>query len=794
MRRIKNVAVLGSGIMGSGIACHLANAGFSVLMMDILPKNLTEDQSKDPQARNALATKALKQAMKSKPAPLYTDDMADRITIGNFEDDLKKIKNYDWIIEVVVERLDIKQSLFEKVDQFRSKGSLVSSNTSGIPIHMMAEGRSEDFRKNFLGTHFFNPPRYLRLLEIIPTDDTDKKVVDFFMEFGRTNLGKETVQCKDTPAFIGNRIGVTSMAKVFELTEELGLRLNEADKLTGPAIGRPKTGTFRLGDLVGLDTALNVMKGLQERSPDDKEIQKMEIPGFLNFLVEKDYLGNKSGQGFYKTDEKDDKGRSVILELNLQTHDYEKTPSSDLKSLTTSKQIDDLPRRLQALWKMDDKGAELIRKSLSFTFLYSAARIPEISENIFSIDQAMRAGFAWPYGPFEYADIIGVDQMIETGKEMGMEIPEWVQTFQTSNADAFYKIEDNTPHYYDLKKQAYLPVPGTGDQIKMSYFKSQSPVFSNDELVLHDIGEGVLGLEFTSKSNTIGEGILRGLGECIDLAESGDWKGLVIANDGKNFTVGANLMLIGSLAYQQEFDELNMAVKLFQDTSMRIRTSKIPVVAATQGYVFGGGCEFVMHTDGTVASAESYIGLVEVGVGLLPGGGGTKEFAVRASDDYKGSTVANNILMDWFKIIALGQVSTSAHQAIDYGYLTAKDKIVLQQDDRITLARHQVLDLAEGYVAPAVRKDIKVLGRSGLGTLELGINELRLGRYASDHDAKIASKIAYVLCGGDLSEPQEVSETYLLELEREAFLSLCTEQKTLERIQHMLETGKPLRN
>lgn len=795
MRRIKNVAVLGSGIMGSGIACHLANAGFSVLMLDILPKNLTEDQSKDPQARNALATKALKQAMKSKPAPLYTDDMADRITTGNFEDDLEKIKDYDWIIEVVVERLDIKQSLFEKVDQFRAKGSLITSNTSGIPIHLMANGRSEDFRKNFLGTHFFNPPRYLRLLEIIPTDDTDQEVIDFFMEFGKTNLGKETVLCKDTPAFIGNRIGVSSMAKVFQLTDELGLRLHEADKLTGPAIGRPKTGTFRLADLVGLDTALNVMKGLQERSPEDEEIQKMEIPGFLNFLVEKDYLGNKSGQGFYKkTDEKDDKGRSIILELNLDNHQYEKAPASDLQSLKTSKQIDNLPRRLQALWKMDDKGAELIRKSLTFTFLYSAARIPEISDNIFSIDQAMKAGFAWPYGPFEYADIVGVDQMVETGKEMGMEIPEWVQDFQASDAESFYKIDDNTPHYYDLKKKSFAPVPGTGDQIRMSYFKNQSPVYSNDELVLHDIGEGVLGLEFTSKSNTIGEGILRGLGESIDLAESGNWKGLVIANDGKNFTVGANLMLIGSLAYQQEFDELNMAVKLFQDTSMRIRTSKIPVVAVTQGYVFGGGCEFVMHTDSTVASAESYIGLVEVGVGLLPGGGGTKEFALRASDDYKGSTVANNILMDWFKIIALGEVSTSAHEAFKYGYLNAKDKIVLQQDDRITVARHQVLDLAEGYVAPSIRQNIKVLGRSGLGTLELGINELRLARYASDHDAKIASKIAYVICGGDLSEPQEVSETYLLDLEREAFLSLCTEQKTLERIQHMLETGKPLRN
>lgn len=795
MRRIKNVAVLGSGIMGSGIACHLANAGFSVLMLDILPKNLTEDQLKDPAARNALATKALKQAMKSKPAPLYTKEMADRITIGNFEDDLAKIQDYDWIIEVVVERLDIKKTLFEKVDKFRSKGSLISSNTSGIPIHMMAEGRSDDFKKNFLGTHFFNPPRYLRLLEIIPTKDTDPKVVDYFMSFGRTHLGKETVQCKDSPAFIGNRIGVTSMAKVFDLADELGLRLHEVDKLTGPAIGRPKTGTFRLADLVGLDTALMVMMDLKERCPHDTEIQKMDVPSFLSYLVENKYLGNKSGQGFYKkTDEKDDKGKTIILELNLKSNEYENALKSDLQSLKVSKQIEDTARRLRALWDMEDKGAELIRKSLSFTFLYSANRIPETSDNIYSIDQALKAGFAWSYGPFEYADIIGVEKMIETGKEMGMKIPDWIKDFQASEAESFFKIENNAPHYYDLDTKDYEVIPGTEDQIKMAYFKSQKPVFTNDEIALHDMGEGVLGLEFTSKSNAIGEGILRGIGDGIGIAESGDWKGLVIANDSKNFTVGANLMLIGSLAYQQEFDELNLAVKLFQDTSMRIRTSKIPVVAATQGYVFGGGCEFVMHTDSTIASAESYIGLVEVGVGVLPGGGGTKEFALRASDDSNGSLIENNILLDWFKIVAMGEVSTSAHEAIKYGYLNAKDRVTIQQDDRIAAARNRVIDLAEGYVAPAVREDVRVLGRSGLGTIELGINELRLGRYASDHDVKIATKIAQVMCGGDLTQPQNVSETYLLELEREAFLSLCTEQKTLERIQHMLETGKPLRN
>lgn len=795
MRRIKNVAVLGSGIMGTGIACHLANAGFSVLMLDILPPDLTEDQKNNTQARNAMAARALQQALKSKPAPLYHKDFAERITIGNLEDDLEKISEYDWIIEVVIERLDIKKSLFEKIDQYRRKGSLITSNTSGIPIHMMAEGRSDDFQAHFLGTHFFNPPRYLRLLEVIPTSKTKPEVIDFFMNFGDKILGKETVLCKDTPAFIGNRIGVTSMAKVFELTTDLDLMLHEVDKLTGPTLGRPKTGTFRLADLVGLDTALMVMKDLKDRCPDDPEIQKLEFPPFLEFLTENKFLGNKSGQGFYKkTDEKDDKGRSVILELNLESHEYERAPASDLKSLQLSKQIDDLPRRIKALWDAEDKGAELVRKSLAFTFLYSAARIPEISDNIYSIDQAMKAGFAWPAGPFEYADMVGIDAMIKTGEEMGMEVPEWVEEFQKSGAASFYTTKNSRPHYYDLTKKEYIIVPGTESQINLNYFRDQKPVLSNDEMTVHDIGDGVLTLEFTSKSNTIGEGILRGINEAISLAEEGDWQGLIIANEGQNFTVGANLMLIGSLAFQQEFDELNMAVKLFQDTSMRMRTARIPVVAATQGYVFGGGCEFVMHTDSTIASAESYIGLVEVGVGIIPGGGGTKEFALRAADDADGSLIENNILMDWFKTIAMGEVSTSAEEARSLGYLNHKDRIVLQYNDRITQAKKRVLELAENYVAPPVRQDVRVLGRSGLGTLELGINELRVGRYASEHDVKIAKKIAFVLCGGDLTQPQNVSENYLLELEREAFLSLCTEQKTLERIQHMLETGKPLRN
>jgi len=795
MHRIKNIAVLGSGIMGSGIACHLANAGFSVLMLDILPNNLTPSQSKNPLARNAVAAKALQQIMKSKPAPLVTQEAIKKIKIGNLEDDLDKIKDCDWVIEAVVERLDIKKSLFEKVDQVRKPGTLVSSNTSGIPIHLMSEGRSEDFKKHFLGTHFFNPPRYLRLLEIIPTDHTKPAVVDFFMKFGDAYLGKDTVLAKDTPGFIGNRIGVTAMAKTFELTQELGLYLHEVDKLTGPALGRPKTGTFRLGDLVGLDTAVKVLEGLKQMCPDDEEVQKISVPRFLSHLIDHKYYGDKSGQGFYKkTDNKDEQGRSVILELDLQSLEYHKAPGTELKSLQTSKQIDSLPQRIKSLWNVDDKGGELIRKSLAFTFLYSASKIPEIADKIYSIDDALKAGFAWPLGPFEYADIVGVDALIEVGESMGMSVPEWIRSFQKSDANSFYTLISNRPHFYDLKTGDYLPVPGTEDKIQMAFFKGHSPVYSNDEIKLHDIGEDVLGLEFTSKANAIGEGILRGIHESIEIAENGNWKGLVIANDGKNFTVGANLMLIGSLAYQQEFDELNAAVKLFQDTSMRIRTSKIPVVAATQGYVFGGGCEFVMHTDSTIASTESYVGLVEVGIGLLPGGAGSKEFTVRASDAYKNSTIANNILMDWFKIIAMGEVSTSAQEAVKLGYLNEKDRIIMQQADRIAVARQRVVELASTYVGPSERHDIKVLGRSGLGTLELGINELRLGRYASEHDAKIARKIAFIMCGGDLSEVQEVSESYLLDLEREAFLSLCTEPKTLERIQHMIQTGKPLRN
>jgi 3-hydroxyacyl-CoA dehydrogenase len=794
MRRISKVAVLGSGVMGSGIACHFANIGLEVLMLDILPRDMKEGET-NPAVRNSVANNALKTALKSKPAPLYNKSFASRITTGNFEDDIATIKDCDWIIEVVIERLDIKKQIFEKVDAHRKPGTLVTSNTSGIPIHLMLDGRSDDFQKHFCGTHFFNPPRYLRLLEIIPTPHTDQSVIDFFMDYGDVYLGKKTVLCKDTPGFIANRVGVYSMAKIYQLTDELGLSLDEADKLTGPALGRPKTGTFRLGDLVGHDTAVKVIEGLRQNCPDDEQVSTFQIPSYLQFLLDNKFLGNKTGQGFYKkTGEKDEKGKSIILQLDLKTNEYVPVEKSGLESLKTSKQIEVLDKRIKTLFKGDDAGNQLIRKSLAGLFAYSSNRVPEISDNLFSIDDAMRAGYAWQLGPFEYWDVVGIQNGIDAAEGEGETVANWVKEMLAAGFESFYKREAGKRYYYDQAAKDYKEVPGTSEFVILDNYRDQKPVHSTSETVLHDIGDGVLCLEFTSKMNAIGEGILRGITESIQVAEEGDWKGLVIGNNAQNFTVGANLMMIAMLAYEQEWAELNMAVNMFQQATMRCRYSSVPVVAATQGYVFGGGCETIMHCDATLAAAESYIGLVEVGVGLIPGGGGTKEFAVRASDSFFEGDVQIPTLIEKFKTIAMASVATSAYEAYDLGYMNEKDEVVVNTSRNISEAKKKVLSLADNYTRPVEREDVTVLGRGGLAALYAAANELRLGRWASEHDIKIAHKVAWVLCGGDLTGTQKVSEQYLLDIEREAFLSLCGEQKTLERIQHMLQTGKPLRN
>jgi 3-hydroxyacyl-CoA dehydrogenase len=795
-RRIKKVAVLGSGIMGSGIACHFANIGLEVLMLDIVPFDLKEEEKNNKAARNRIVDGALKSTIKAKPAPLYDKSFASRIKTGNFDDDFKEIKECDWIIEVVIERLDIKKQIFDKVDQYRTKGTLVTSNTSGIPIHMMTEGRSEDFRQHFCGTHFFNPPRYLRLFEIIPTADTTQEVIDFLVHYGDVHLGKQPVLAKDTPAFIGNRIGVYSMAKIYQQTTELGLSITEVDKLTGPVIGRPKTGTFRLGDLVGHDTAEKVMLGIKDNCPNDEQTQTFVIPKYMQFLLDNKFLGNKTGKGFYeKTRKKDDKGRTIINVLNLDTLEYAPSTRPSLPSLSLAKNIDNLNKRIQAVFNAEDKGGQLVRNSLSGLFAYASNRIPEIADNIYSIDNAMRAGYAWEIGPFEYWDIVGVEKGIEIAEANGDKVADWVKEMVAAGNSSFYKREDNARKYYDIDSKSYKTIPGTEGYIILDNYRSKTPVHKTTETILHDIGDGILCLEFTSMYNSIGEGVLRGITESIQIAEDGDWKGLVIGNNATNFSVGANLMLIAQLAYAQEYDELNMAVNLFQQTTMRCRYSSIPVVAATQGYVFGGGCEAIMHCDAAVVAAESYIGLVEVGVGVIPGGGGTKEFALRASDAFFEGDVQIPTLIERFKSIALANVATSGYEGYNNGTLIkGRDIIVTNKDRNIAEAKKVALSLSENYTQPIQRTDITVMGRTGLAALYTAANELRLGNYASDHDIKVAKKVAYVLCGGDLTSQQQVSEQYLLNIEREAFLSLCGEQKTMERIQHMLTTNKPLRN
>ncbi|MEL6864019.1 MAG: 3-hydroxyacyl-CoA dehydrogenase/enoyl-CoA hydratase family protein [Bacteroidota bacterium] len=795
-RRIKKVAVLGSGVMGAGIACHFANIGLEVLMLDIVPFDLSEEEQSNPKARNRVVDAAMKAALKAKPAALYSKNFAHQIKTGNFDDNFAEIADADWIIEVVIERLDIKKQIFEKVDQYRKKGSLVTSNTSGIPIHLMMDGRSEDFKRNFCGTHFFNPPRYMRLLEVIPTPQTDPAVTDFFMNYGDVYLGKQTVLCKDTPAFIANRVGVYAMAKIYQLTEELGLSIEAVDKLTGPAIGRPKTGTFRLGDLVGHDTAAKVIQGIKDNCPEDEQAGAFEIPKYLQFLLDNKFLGNKTKKGFYeKTKQRDEKGRPVILALDLETLEYKPSVRPSLPSLKAAKQIESLSKRIHSFFSAEDKGGELVRRSLLGLFAYVSNRIPEITDHLFSIDDALRAGFAWKVGPFQYWDMVGVEKGIELAEAQGEKIAQWVKDMVAAGHTSFYKVENGVSKYYDIHTKSYQTVAGTESFIVLDNQREKAPVFKNSEVVLHDIGDGVLCLEFISKMNAIGEGILRGINEAIQIAEEGQWKGLVIGNNAEHFSVGANLMMIGMYAFQQEFDELNMAVDLFQQTTMRCRYSSVPVVVATQGYTFGGGCEILMHCDAAAVAAESYIGLVEAGVGLIPGGGGTKEFALRLADSFFEGDVQIPKLIEKCKTIAMAAVSTSAHEGYGHGYLIkGRDEVVMNTSRNIGEAKKKVLELADNYTQPAPKNNIKVLGRTGLGAAYTFANELLLGNYGSEHDILIAKKAAYVLCGGDLTGPQEVSEQYLLDIEREAFLSLCGTKKTMERIQHMLQTNKPLRN
>lgn len=801
-RSIKKVAVLGSGVMGSRIACHFANIGVEVLLLDIAPRELNaKEEAKGlsldhPAVKNRLVNDSLKAAVKGKPAALYHVDSASLISTGNFDDDFAKISDCDWVIEVVVERLDIKQKVFAQVDELRKEGSLVTSNTSGIPIHMMAKGRSEDFRAHFCGTHFFNPPRYLRLLEIIPGPDTQPAIVDFLMDYGDRFLGKKTVHCKDTPAFIANRVGVYAMSRVLQLTEELDLTIEEVDGLTGPATGKPKTGTFRLSDLVGLDTTAHVMCGVMENCPNDEAKSAFNAPSFVHKMVENKWLGDKTKQGFYKKTKAED-GSRLILSLDLHTLEYREKQRPNIASLKQSRELETLDERLTHFWKAEDKGGEFVRRSSAAIFAYAANRIPEIADHLYQIDDAICAGFAWDKGPFELWDMIGVENGIASFEADGLQVADWVKEMQAAGNSSFYKVENGVKHYYDIPSKSYKPVPGSESLVFLDNIRPNRTVWTNGDASVIDLGDGVVNVEFHSKMNSLGAGCLQAVHEGIDYAESNGYNGVVIANEGVNFSVGANLMLIAMMAMEQEWDELAMAVHQFQQTSMRIRTSGVPVVVAPHAMTLGGGCEFTMHADKVVASAESYIGLVEVGVGLIPGGGGTKEFALRASDIFeKKGTIDVAVLQEFLMNIATAKVATSAAEARAMNILRPTDEIIVNRDRRIKHAKDAVLEMAAaGYTAPAVRKDIRVLGRNALASFYAGISGLQYGEYASAHDALIARKVAWVLCGGELSgDDNRVSEQYLLDIEREAFLSLLGEMKTLERIQHMLQKGKPLRN
>ena len=799
-RRIRKVAVIGSGIMGSGIACHFANIGVQVLLLDIPPKELNEvEQQKglslaDKLVRNRIVNSNLEKAIKSKPSPLYHSLFSKRIETGNLEDDISKIKDVDWIVEAVVERLDVKKSIFQEIEKYRTSGTLVTSNTSGIPIRFMSEGRSDDFRQHFAVTHFFNPPRYLQLFEVIPNVDCKPEVIDFLLSYGEKFLGKTSVLAKDTPAFIGNRIGIFGIMNIFHTIQALGLSVSEVDKLTGVVIGRPKSATFRTADIVGLDTLIHVAKGLDSNCLADECREMFQLPHFTTKMIENNWLGEKTKQGFYKkiTSEQ---GKSEIWELNLDTMVYQPSSKVSFPTLELIKSIENTLERFPVLIKGKDKAAEFYRKTFAALFAYVQNRIPEISDELYRIDDAMKAGFGWENGPFEIWEALGIEQGVELMKSEGYNPATWITEMLSSGIKTFYKIEKGQTYFYDRYRKEYVKKSGQEGIIILNNFRSTKTIWKNAESSIIDLGDGILNLEFHSKMNTIGGGVLQGINKAIDLAEK-DFQGLVVANQGVNFSVGANIAMIFMMAVEQEYDELYMTIKYFQDTMMRMRYSSIPTVAAPHGMTLGGGCELCLHADKIIAAAETYIGLVEFGVGVIPGGGGTKELTLRAFDSLRKNDVEFNRLQEYFLTIAMAKVSTSAYEAFDLGILQkGKDVVVVNKMRQIAEAKKHALLLAEaGYTKPIERTDIRVLGQQLLGAFLVGIDSMKVGNYISDYDKKIASKLAYVMAGGDFSEPTLVSEQYLLELEREAFLSLCTERKTLERIQYMLKNGKPLRN
>jgi 3-hydroxyacyl-CoA dehydrogenase len=796
--KIKRAAVLGSGVMGAGIAAHLANVGIPTIMMDIAPRELTEAESKkgltleDSKVRNRIAAENKKSLLKQKPSPLTSKHNLDLIEVGNFSDDMERLAEVDWVIEVVVENLDIKKKVLADVDRNRKQGSIVSSNTSGISIEAMSEDCSEDFKKHFLGTHFFNPPRYLKLLEVIPTKQTSPEVLQFVKTFGEDVLGKGVVEAKDTPNFIANRIGTYGLLVTVQQMLEKGYTVGEVDSVTGPMIGRPKSATFRTLDVVGLDTFIHVANNVHNQV-EGEEKKAFETPSFMKSMLEKGWLGAKSGQGFFLK-KKGEKG-SEILQLNPETLEYEKRGKLKTKATEIAKQEKGPKRKLKALVQAEgDRAGDLIWSVVKPVLIYSAELYGEIADDVPSIDEAMRWGFGWDLGPFEMWDSIGLAASVERMKKEGETVPAWIESMLKNGNESFYKNENGNVYFYhegDYKQKAFNP-----KNINLKRLKEQKDVIKkNSGASLIDLGDGVAGLEFHSQSNAIGLDIIQMINFAINHVDE-NFEGLVIGNQAKNFCVGANLGMILMEAQDYNFFEIEMVVKNFQDSMMKMKYSDKPVVAAPFGMTLGGGAEVCLPADAIQASQETYMGLVEAGVGLIPGGGGNKELYMKylrnipQGVDFDLQKVANSV----FEKIAMAKVSTSGAEAKENGFLDERDAISVNGDHLLHDAKQKVFGLARsGYQAPK-RTKIPVVGEQGYATMVLGAKSLALSGYASEHDLKIAEKLAFVLAGGRLKQGTLVDEQYLLDLEREAFLSLVGEPKSQARMQHMLMKGKPLRN
>jgi len=798
---VRRVAVLGAGVMGSGIAAHFANAGIPCLMLDIVPPTLSDEErkkgvtEKDPAFRNRFAAKGLDGIRKSRPALLYSRKDLDRISIGNLEDDLQEAAECDWIVEAVTENLKIKQELYARLEAVRKPGTVVTSNTSGIAISRMMEGRSEDFRRHFLVTHFFNPVRYMKLLEIVPGEETDPEIQRAVAEFGERRLGKGIVHAKDTPNFIGNRIGIFGMMYAMHAMVEEGLTIEEVDRILGPAMGRPKSAAFGTADLVGIDTLLHVADNVYRNLPDDPQRERFLPPPFVAEMVRRGWLGRKAKSGFFKMEGKGDTKKKFVLDY--QAVDYRPAGKVSFPSIDAAKGEEEVGPRIRKVLGGDDKAASYAWKVLSETLLYAANRIPEISDDVVNIDNAMKWGFNWTLGPFETWDAIGVPESVARMKQEGKRIPGNVEKMLAGGNNSFYRRREGAPEHYDFAKGAYVPDPISPEVIYLPALRDRNRVVrENAGATLYDLGEGVLGLEFHTKMNAIDGDIVSMMNEGVSLAEK-EFAGMVIANHAENFCVGANLMLVFLEAQNKNFDNIEKMVREFQNACMRLRYSGKPVVAAPAGMALGGGCEICLGADRVRAAAETYLGLVEIGVGLIPAGGGTKEMVIRHLEGIPDGVAADPapFLRKAFETIGMARVATSAKEARELGFLRPWDRITFQRDFLIREAKNAVLAMnQEGYETPRPRTDVVLPGRAEFANFAYGLYTMRTAGQISEFDEQVGRKIAFVMTGGNVPRGTRLSEQDLLDLEREAFLSLCGEEKTQARIQYMLMKGKPLRN